>query len=237
MIDLTGKVALVTGASQGIGLGIARSFLAAGASVHITGTRPTASDYDSDLSQFTYHQADLSTLEGQHGLYRNIAEIDVLVNNAGIVQSNEYEGEVFRKTIEMNLNGVMELCQLYAETLIARGGSVINIASLSAYLSLRDTPAYTASKAGLLGLTRALADQWARKGVRVNAISPGFIQTRMTGSYQVDPRVEKKLLSNVPMNRWGQPQDIGGVAVFLASPLAAYITGVSIPVDGGVLLR
>jgi 3-oxoacyl-[acyl-carrier protein] reductase len=239
MLDFTDKIVLITGASQGIGLGIAKGFLQCGATVHITGTRASADTYEDDLSAFHYHQSDLSTSGGRVQLHAQIPDLDVLVNNAGISLQNgeEYEIEAFRQVIEMNVTGVMELCRLYRDTLTARGGSIVNVGSLASYLALKEVPAYTASKSGLLGLTRALADKWSTQGVRVNMIAPGFVRTRMTAGLRTDPAYEKQLLKAVPMKRWAEPEEMAGAVMFLASPLASYITGVSLPVDGGVLLR
>jgi 3-oxoacyl-[acyl-carrier protein] reductase len=166
-----------------------------------------------------------------------VPEIDVLVNNAGIALDNEFEIDGFRQTIEMNLIGVMELCLLYRATLVERKGSIVNVGSLASYLSLKEVPGYTASKSGLYGLTRVLADKWAQQGLRVNMVAPGFVHTRMTEHYRVDPQQEKRLLATVPMRRWAAPEEMAGGALFLASPLASYITGISLPIDGGVLLR
>jgi 3-oxoacyl-[acyl-carrier protein] reductase len=119
----------------------------------------------------------------------------------------------------------------------AAGGAVVNVGSLASFLAIKEGPAYTASKAGLLGLTRALGDKWALEGVRVNMVAPGFIETRMTARMRVDGDFEKKLLRAVPMRRWGAPSEIADAIVFLASPAASYITGQSLAIDGGLLLR
>src|SRR5690606_37776420 len=138
MLDFSEKTILVTGASQGIGLGIARGFAQAGGRGHITGTRASADSYEDDLSAFDYHQADLATSAGREQLHAAVPEIDVLVNNAGIALDNEFEIDGFRQTIEMNLIGVMELCLLYRATLVERKGSIVNVGSLASYLSLKE---------------------------------------------------------------------------------------------------
>lgn len=239
MLDFTDKIVLITGASQGIGLGIAKGFLQCGATVHITGTRASADTYEDDLSDFHYHQSDLSTSGGRVQLHAQLPELDVLINNAAIALENgaEYEVEAFRQVMEMNVTGVMELCMLYRDSLMGRGGSIVNVGSLASHLAIKEAPAYTSSKSGLLGLTRVLADKWSTQGVRVNMIAPGFVRTRMTEDYRADPTYEKRLLQAIPMKRWAEPDEMAGAVMFLASPLASYITGVSLPVDGGVLLR
>jgi 3-oxoacyl-[acyl-carrier protein] reductase len=239
MLDFTDKIVLVTGATRGIGLGIAQGFLQAGATVHISGTRENTGTYEDDLSAFSYHQADLSNEQGRIKLHQEIPTIDVLVNNAAVTYTDgsEYELDTYRKVIEMNLIGVMELCTFYREVLASRGGSIVNVGSLASHLSLKDVPAYTSSKSGVYGLTRVLADKWSRYGLRVNMIAPGFVKTRMTDHNRVDPVKEKQLLAMVPLRRWATPSEVAGAVIFLASPLASYITGVSLPIDGGVMLR
>ena len=237
MLDFTNKIVLITGASQGIGLGIAQGFKKAGATVHITGTRQGIESYNDDLSGFHYHQADLRESDARVKLHQEIPVIDVLVNNAAISPEGQFEVDQFRQVIEMNLIGVMELCTAYRQVLTERGGSIVNVGSLSSHLSLQDEPAYTSSKSGLFGLTRVLADKWAKSGLRVNMIAPGFVHTQLTDRYRKDPVYEKRLLAAVPMKRWAEPSEMAGGVMFLASPLASYITGISLPIDGGVMLR
>lgn len=237
MTDFIGKTVLVTGASQGIGLGIANAFRAAGATVHITGRRSSSADYPDCLDGFVYHQAEFSSSEERAALHAAIGEIDALVNNVGGSREDEYTIDGFRQVIEVNLNAAMELALLYRDTLARRAGAIVNIGSVAAHLALRETPAYTAAKAGLWGLTRALADKWAPLGIRVNMIAPGFIRTQATDPMRSDAERAKRLIASVPMRRWGLPEEIGGAAVFLASPAASYITGVSLPIDGGLMVR
>lgn len=232
-----GKTVLVTGGSQGIGLATARAFEALGATVNITGTRAAASDYDDDLGGLAYLRADFADPASRPRVVDAVGAIDVLVNNAGSGRPDEYTQEGFEAVIDLNLNAVMDLTMRYHPVLKQVGGAVVNVGSLASFLALREVPAYTASKAGLLGLTRALADKWAPDGIRVNLVAPGFIRTRMTDAQRVDAAYETRLLKSVPMRRWGEPSEVAEAIVFLASPGAAYITGQSIAIDGGLMLR
>lgn len=237
--DFTGKHVLVTGGSQGIGLAIADGFHAAGAHVRITGTRPSADDYDGDLGAFTYHQIDLADPDARRTLCEDITSLDVLVNNAGLSNGGgaEFEMEGFRHTMEVDLVAPADLAFQFAEKLSAGGGSIINVGSSASFLAIRDVPGYTASKSGLLGLTRALADKWAPKGIRVNLVAPGYIATQLTGGLQQLDGFTENLKRVVPLKRWGEPRDVAPAVLFLASDHAAYITGQSIIIDGGLMLR
>ena len=235
--EFKGKRALVTGGSQGIGLATAQAFHAAGATVFVTGTRASGADYADDLSAFTYVPADFSTPGAGKAVAEAVGAIDVLVNNAGTGRPDEYTDEGFRFVVEVNLNAVMELSRELHPVLKERKGSIINIGSLASFLALRETPAYTASKAALLGLTRALADKWAADGIRVNMVAPGFIRTRMTEIQRTDADYEKRLLKAIPARRWGEPEEVAEVILFLASARAPYVTGQSLAIDGGLMLR
>lgn len=235
--EFAGKSVLVTGGSQGIGLATARAFADQGAQVFITGTRAAASDYEGDLSGISYLQANFAEPGAAAALIAATGPLDVLVNNAGTGSRDEYTPEGFRAVIEVNLLGVMDLCLAAHPGLRERQGAIVNMGSLSSFLALRETPAYTASKAGLLGLTRALADKWAPDGIRVNLVAPGFIRTRMTAGQRSDADYEKRLLRAVPQRRWGEPEEVAETVLFLASPRAPYITGQSIAIDGGLMLR
>ncbi|MFN3591344.1 MAG: SDR family NAD(P)-dependent oxidoreductase [Thermaurantiacus sp.] len=235
--EFEGKRVLVTGGSQGIGLATARAFAANGAEVMVTGTRASAADYDGDLSGLAYLAADFARPGAARHLAGEIGAVDALIANAGTGRPDEYSEEGFRAVIDINLNAVMDLALAFHAGLKSCGGCIVTMGSLSSFLALRETPAYTASKAGLLGLTRALADKWAPDGIRVNLVAPGFIRTRMTEMQRTDADYERRLLRAVPMRRWGEPEEVAEVVLFLASPRAAYITGQSVAIDGGLMLR
>ncbi len=233
----SGKIVLVTGGSQGIGLATARAFEALGSTVHITGTRSSSDEYDDPLDGLIYHQADLSLSHARPALVEAVGAVDVLVNNAGTDRTDEYTQAGFETVIDLNLNAVMDISLRYHDGLASRGGAIVNVGSLASFIALRESPAYTASKAGLLGLTRALADKWALDGIRVNLVAPGLIRTRMTERARGNEEYERRILKSIPMQRWGEPNDIAEAILFLASPAAAYITGQSLAIDGGMLLR
>jgi 3-oxoacyl-[acyl-carrier protein] reductase len=235
--DFQGKRVLVTGGTQGIGLGIADAFADAGADVIVTGTRAGTSDYEDDLSRFTYLRASLDQPAERAALAAAAGPIDVLVNNAGQSHADEYSMEGYARVIEVNLNAAVELCYLFHPVLRERGGAIVNVGSCASFIAIGYAPAYTASKTGLLGFTRAVADQWARDGVRVNMIAPGFIETRMTAGVRADERKAGNTLRAIPVRRFGTPAEVASAALFLASPEASYITGQSLVIDGGLMLR
>jgi 3-oxoacyl-[acyl-carrier protein] reductase len=235
--DFSAKTVLVTGGTQGIGLGIASAFADSGARVIISGTRAAAGDYDDDLSRFSYIQASLDVAEARARLADAAGPIDILVNNAGQSHPDEYSMPGYHRVIEVNLNAAVELCYLFRPCLRERGGTIVNVGSCASFIAIGYAPAYTASKAGLLGFTRAVADQWARDGVRVNLVAPGFIETRMTSGVRADERKAGNTLRAIPVRRFGTPAEVAAATLFLASPQASYITGQSLVVDGGLMLR
>jgi len=240
-LDFSGKTVLVAGGSSGIGNGIAQAFRARGATVHVWGTRASAKDYagepGSDLAGLGYAQVDLAdpaAIERAAAFDR----LDVLVLSQGVVlyRRGEYRPEGFRRVVEVNLNSVMHCALKYQAALQAAQGALIVISSTAAFHATRGNPAYNASKAGLVGLVRTLGEAWAADGVRVNAIAPGLVDTKMTKVTTEHPQRLEAALGRIPLKRLGTPQDMAGVALFLASPLAAYVVGQTLPVDGGLVL-
>ncbi len=233
-LDFSGKRVLVTGGSNGIGNGVARAFRDAGAEVRITGTRDAGS-YESDIAGMAFSQVDLADDDAIARLAREAGRLDVLVNNAGMVVygRREFEAETFRKVVDVNLTATLTLSNLAKPGLTVSGGAIVNIASLTSFFASSGNPAYGASKAGIVQLTKTLAVAWARDGIRVNAIAPGWIETKMTEVSRQREAINEEILRRTPLARWGSPEDIAGVAMFLASPLAAYVTGETVSVDGG----
>lgn len=240
--DFSGRRVLVVGGSSGIGNGIARAFLDRGAQVHVWGTRASAEDYagseGSDLSGLGYAQVDASDPAAVEAAPAPFDGLDVLVLSQGTVLygRGEYEMEGFAKVVDVNLNGVMACALRFQNALASSKGSLIIISSTAAFHSTRGNPAYNASKTGLIGLTRTLGDAWARDGIRVNGIAPGLVDTKLTKVTTDNPDRLAASIARIPQRRLGTPQDMAGVALFLASPLAAYVCGQTIPVDGGLIL-
>ena len=241
-LDFGGKTVLVVGGSSGIGNGIAQASRARGASVHVWGTRAAAADYadspDSDLEGLTYAQVDVSDFAAVEAAIPGFETLDVLVLSQGTVIYNrgEFEMPGFTKVIDVNLNSLMACAAKFHPMLAAAKGALITISSTAAYHSTRGNPAYAASKVGVVGLTRTLGEAWARDGIRVNGIAPGLVDTKLTKVTTENPARLEGTLKSIPMRRLGLPADMAGVALFLASPLSAYVCGQTIPVDGGLIL-
>ncbi len=240
MIDFDGRTVLVAGGSSGIGLGTARRFEQAGATVHITGTRPSAGDYpEGDLNGLEFHQLDVADPTAATALAASFGDLDVLVPSVGTVAYGgaEYDIDTFRKVIDVNLNGVMALCTAFQPQLAASdGASIVIIGSTSSFIATPGQPAYSASKGALVTLTKSLAAAWAKHGIRVNGVAPGFVNTKLTSRSHDDPDVYEATLRRIPMRRWGEPEEMGDAVLFLASSMAGYITGQMLLVDGGITL-
>jgi 3-oxoacyl-[acyl-carrier protein] reductase len=244
MFDLgfAGKTVLVVGGSSGIGNGIAQAFCKHDAEVHVWGTRAKAADYSADegcdLAGLHYAQVDVSDFVNVETWRPNFKTLDVLVLSQGMVlyRRGEFQMDGFQKVINLNLNSLMACAIKFHDMLAARKGSLITVSSTAAYHSTRGNPAYNASKTGVVGLTRTLAEAWAADGIRVNGIAPGLVDTKLTKVTTENPERLEASLARIPLRRLGTPEDMAGVALFLASPLAAYIVGQTIPVDGGLIL-
>ena len=242
--DLSGRRALVTGANTGLGQGIALALAEAGADITAVGRSDPAETGDGVRALgrgFTAIPADLSTTEPVARIAAEAGEIDILVNNAGIIRradSIDFSEADWDAVVDTNLKSVFFLTQALARPMLARGrGKVINIASLLSFQGGVRVPAYTAAKSGLAGLTKILANEWAGRGVNVNAIAPGYFDTNNTEALRADEARNRAILERIPAARWGQPGDLGGAAVFLAAPASDYVHGVVLPVDGGWLAR
>jgi 2-deoxy-D-gluconate 3-dehydrogenase len=248
MFDLSGRVAIVTGANTGIGQGIAIALAEAGADVALVGRTPaeeTAEEVRRAGRKAAIVHADLSTIAPVQGVVqRTTAElggVDILVNNAGIIRradALDFSEEDWDAVIDTNLKSVFFLSQTVARHMVEQGrGKIINIASMLSFQGGIRVPSYTASKSGVAGLTKLLANEWAAKGINVNAIAPGYIATSNTAALQDDEVRNRQILERIPAGRWGKPSDLAGAAVFLASDASDYVHGHILAVDGGWLAR
>ncbi len=242
-LDYSGKRVLVVGGSSGIGNAIARGFRDRRADVHVWGTRAHAEDYanspDSDLSGLRYLQMDVSEAQRVQQCEPGFDALDVLVLAQGMVLYDraEFDPISFRKVVEVNLNSIMDCCMKFYRQLVTSRGAIVIVSSTAAFHATRGNPAYCASKTGAMGLTRTLGDAWARDGVRVNGIAPGMVPTKMTKVTTENPKRSDALREQIPLCRFGTTEEIAAVALFLASPLASYVVGQTLVVDGGLTLR
>ncbi|SEG60644.1 2-deoxy-D-gluconate 3-dehydrogenase [Thalassococcus halodurans] len=243
--SIEGKRALVTGANTGIGQAIAIGLAAAGAHVIAAGR----SSCDDTVAQITAAGGsaealtlDLSDPVKGAGELAKAGDLDILVNNAGIIRredSVDYSEADWDDVMDVNLKAVFLLCQAFAKAAIARGaeGRIVNIASLLSFQGGIRVPAYTASKHGVAGLTKIFANEWAAKGINVNAVAPGYIATNNTEALRNDAARNQAILDRIPAGRWGDAEDIAGAVTFLCTPAAKYVTGAVLNVDGGWLAR
>lgn len=246
--DLSGRRAVVTGANTGLGQAIALSLAQAGADIVAVG-RSAMDETREKLRPtgvtFTEVHADLATLEPVARIVEEAfagGRADILVNNAGIIRradAIDFTEADWDAVMDVNLKNTFFLTQAFARRWLedGKGGKVINIASLLSFQGGIRIPSYTASKSGLAGLTRLLACEWAGRGINVNAIAPGYFVTNNTEALRNDPKRSADILARIPAGHWGEPSELGGAAVFLASPAASYVHGIVLPVDGGWLAR
>ena len=246
--NLAGKVAVVTGANTGIGQAIALALASAGADVACVGRTPAQDTVKRARAlgrRAEVISADLSTIEPVGRVVEEtiakLGGLDILINNAGTIRradAVDFTEEDWDAVVDTNLKSVFFLSQAAGRHMIANGGGkIINIASMLTFQGGIRVPSYTASKSGIGGLTKLLANEWASKGINVNAIAPGYIVTNNTAALQADEVRNKSILDRIPAARWGDPADLGGAAVFLASDAARYVQGHILAVDGGWLAR
>ncbi len=247
--DLTGKVAVVTGADRGLGQAIALALAAAGADILAAG-RSSTDDTRAKVTglgrRFEWVKADLSSTapiaEIVETAVGRLGDLNILVNNAGMIRradAVDFSEEDWDAVIDTNLKSAFFLCQAAGRHMLSRpgGGKIVNIASMLSFQGGIRVASYTASKSGLAGLTRLLANEWAAKGINVNAIAPGYMATDNTTALRADETRNRDILARIPAGRWGDASDLGGAAVFLSSRAADYVHGAIIPVDGGWLAR
>jgi NAD(P)-dependent dehydrogenase (short-subunit alcohol dehydrogenase family) len=244
--SLDGKVAVITGASRGIGSAVAAALAQSGAAVALLGRDARALAATADAlaaagcraQYFCADVADVASIEAAfEQVERSLDHIDILINNAGIEQvcaSLDVTEALWDRIVGTNLKGAFFAAQA-AGRRMPSGGSIVNICSLTCEVGIAGAAPYGASKSGLAGLTRALATEWAARGIRVNGIGPGYFRTALTESFYRNEQWQRTMLSKIPLQRFGRLEDLGGAAVFLCSDAAAYITGQVLYVDGGLL--
>ncbi len=241
-LNFSGKRVLVVGGSSGIGNGIARGFLARGAEVHIWGTRAQPSDYSaeegSDLEGLYYAQVNVADFDALSAYTPPFDSLDVLVQSQGFVcyKQAEYEKKGWDDVMDININSVMHTATKFKAMLSTAKGSIVIVSSVSGMQANIGNPAYAASKAAAISLTKTLGQAWARDGIRVNGLAPGLVPTKLTAITTQNEQRAEAVLRSIPLRRMGTPEEMAGAAMFLASSLASYVQGHTLIADGGLTL-
>ena len=247
--DLSTKWAIVTGANTGLGQAMAIALANAGANIILV-SRSSSSETAEKIKQLGQKSYEINADLGDQQSWNSVidqahsyaGQLDILVNNAGIIRRNdalEFSQSDWDDVLDVNLKSVFFLSQAFANKAVASGHSakIINIASMLSYQGGIRVASYTASKSGVMGLTRLLANEWSGQSINVNAIAPGYFATNNTAALQADEQRNKEILGRIPAGRWGDPSDLGGAVVFLSATASDYVNGITLPVDGGWLAR
>lgn len=247
---LDGKVAIVTGSERGLGRGMATALAQAGADIvgvtYVAEAPETAATVHAAGRRYLHVQADLSSLQPIQRIIdsalQEFGHIDILVNNAGIIIRNDsvdFTEKEWDDVMDINVKATFFMCQAVARQFIKQGngGKIVNVASMLSFQGGIRVPSYTASKSGVKGITMLMANEWAKHGINVNAIAPGYMATDNTTQLRADEARSAEILGRIPAGRWGLPEDLGGAVVFLASKAGDYVNGYTIAVDGGWLAR
>jgi 2-deoxy-D-gluconate 3-dehydrogenase len=246
--DLSGKTAVVTGGGRGLGLGISDALLEAGADVIVFGRSPLpvaltkhAAELGRQVDFVALDLANSDAIAAAADQVLSARRVDILVNNAGTQDrypAVNFPLAAWDSVLDVNLRAVFQLCQQFGRPMLERGeGKIVNLASLLSFQGGTTVPAYAASKGAVAQLTKALCNEWSSRGVNVNAVAPGYMATEMNTALLADPVRMEQISTRIPAGRWGEPEDIGNVVVFLASPAAAYVHGQVLAVDGGWMAR